>query len=48
MSNLSMWFYSKSKILGVNLSRSEITSIYNGAQPLKGYVSTTNEVKTTF
>ncbi|EIF6275229.1 ChaN family lipoprotein, partial [Campylobacter jejuni] len=38
-------FYSKSKILGVNLSRSEITSIYNGAQPLKGYVSTTNEVK---
>lgn len=38
-------FYSKSKILGANLSRSEITSIYNGAQPLKGYVSTTNEVK---
>ncbi|EHB0913282.1 ChaN family lipoprotein [Campylobacter jejuni] len=33
-------FYSKSKILGANLSRSEITSIYNGAQPLKGYVST--------
>ncbi|HBK6304108.1 TPA: ChaN family lipoprotein [Campylobacter jejuni] len=38
-------FYSRSKILGANLSRSEITSIYNGAQPLKGYVSTTNEVK---
>lgn len=38
-------FYSKAKILGANLSRSEITSIYNGAQPLKGYVSTTDEVK---
>lgn len=38
-------FYSRAKILGANLSRSEITSIYNGVQPLKGYVSTTNEVK---
>ncbi|EAH8344793.1 iron transporter [Campylobacter coli] len=38
-------FYSKAKILGANLSRLEITSIYNGAQPLKGYVSTTDEVK---
>ncbi|EAH5215083.1 iron transporter [Campylobacter jejuni] len=38
-------FYSKSKILGANLSRSEITSIYNGVQPLKGCVSITNEVK---
>ncbi|EAI3764184.1 iron transporter [Campylobacter coli] len=38
-------FYSKAKILGANLSRLEITSIYNGAQPLKGYVSTTDKVK---
>ncbi|EIA3724676.1 ChaN family lipoprotein [Campylobacter jejuni] len=38
-------FYSKSKILGANLSRSEITSIYNGVQPLKGCISITNEVK---
>lgn len=41
-------FYSRAKILGANLSRSEITSIYNGVQPLKGYVSTTNEVKNKF
>ncbi|EAJ6074139.1 iron transporter [Campylobacter coli] len=38
-------FYSKAKILGANLSRLEITSIYNGAQPLKGYVSTTDKAK---
>lgn len=38
-------FYSRAKILGANLSRSEITSIYNGIQPLKGYISTTDKVK---
>ncbi|MFB1637559.1 ChaN family lipoprotein [Campylobacter jejuni] len=38
-------FYSRAKILGANLSRLEITSIYNGVQPLKGYISTTDRVK---
>lgn len=38
-------FHSRSKILGANLSRSEIMSIYNGVQALNGYISTKDEVK---
>ena len=38
-------FYSQSRLLGANISRAEISVIFSGAQPLKGFVSTTQKVK---
>lgn len=40
-------FYSQSRLLGANISREEVSTIFGGVQPLKGFASTKKEVKDT-